>query len=90
MSKQKAKLNVTLPPSDEDKDALTDAISRILDPEGMVAINLFLEYGFVMAGQSCINNENVAKQVIWFAELLAEMVGEDEFKRISEKMLPLR
>ena len=73
------KVRVTVPPNTEAEDALADAMRDNFSPEAVVAIASLLQL-------AATNDDNVARQVTWFREMLTEMIGKDEFNRISEEM----
>ena len=63
------------------KQDLQAALRENLRPDGIVAIAAFLQVGL---GRT--NDDVVNQQVRWLHDLLLELVGTDEFNRVSDQL----
>ena len=73
------KKRVTVPDDPDPKEMLIDAIQDNLSPQAVVAIAAYLT-------AARVKNRQVQRQIEWFAGMLVDMLGVDEFNRLIEEV----
>ena len=74
------KRRVTVPDDPKPEEMLIDALRDNLSPHAVAAMAAYLQ-------GATTKNQDVNRQVHWFAELLATVVGgEDEINRLAEEV----
>jgi len=72
------KVRVTVPEA-IDEAVLFDALSNNLSPHAVAAIAAYLT-------AARVKNRDVQRQIEWFAGMLVDMLGVDEFNRLIEEV----